>query len=487
MRTYRSIARVGLASLLGSLAAFSATSANADTAPSSAPGCDSAALTCSVGTAPLHADLKNQLPTIIDSGMMDKGLIKVRTRFTIDPVKGAAEPLVSVDMPKGALLKASWSEKGFIEVTPVAEPDSKGTIAVKYTLVPSLEASIYGVGVNYDATTLLNKIPGARINYEAAKSATFSPWGFAGAPVSVPAPKLENSTLFSLPFTQLGVGTGTVTGALAIQAAAAPTFTYKTKSIRLDSGTITKEGTSAKLSVGDADFIDIGANIAGEIAVTGNLDVKPVVKIDTVANIPTLGLTTFSFAVVSKPIGGAPVPVSFQAATIHIPLPNVKVPVAPIGLGDVKAGSEAFKTISIDSTGEMAGRLEFKSSDPQFQVPTGAITVGPKSKYELKVVFKPSSGSAASATITVKSNDPDSPEQTFKVAANGAPLGDESDDGDGPKRSGGVSNLEAPPSDDGCSVGAVGGLGGRGTGYAGLVGVGLGLAVIARRRRSSAK
>lgn len=482
MRHFRSIARVGIASLLGSLAALSGSVAKADTSPAGAAGCDSATLTCAVGSAALHADLRNQLPTIIDSGVMDKGKIKIRTRFTIDPVKGATEPLVSVDMPQGAMVKASWSEKGFVQLTPVVGADAKGTIAVKYTLTPSLEAEIYGFPVNYDSTQLLNKIPGAKINYEAAKSATFTPWGFAGAPVAVPAPKLENSTLFSLPFTQFGIGTGTVTGSLAIQAAAAPTFTYTTKTILFDGVAVTKADGSAKVSIGDADFLEVGANISGQIAVSGNLDVKPVVKIDTVAGIPTFGLTTFSFSVVSKPIGGAPAPISFQNATIHIPLPNVKVPATPLGLGDVKGGSEAFKTIAIDNTGEMGARLEFKSSDPQFQVPSGAITVGSKSKYDLKVVFKPSNGSAASATITVKSNDPDSPEQTFRVAANGAPLGDENDDGDS-KRSGGVSDLDSPPSDEGCSVGTVGSK--STSTYAGLAGLALGLAVIARRRRSS--
>jgi len=484
MRHFRSIARVGLASLLGSLAALSGSAAKADTAPASAPGCDSATLTCAVGSAPLRADLRNQMPTSIDSGPMEKGQIKIRTRFTIDPVKGATEPLVSVDMPQGAMVKATWSEKGFVELTPVVGADAKGTIAVKYTLTPSLEATIYGFPINYDSTQLLNKIPGAKINYDASKSATFSPWGFAGAPVAVPAPKLENSTLFSVPFSQFGIGSGTVTGSLAIQAAAAPTFTYTTKTILLDGGTITKADGTTKISIGDADFLDIGANISGQITVTGNLDVKPVVKVDSVAGIPTFGLTTFAFSVVSKPIGGAPAPISFQNAQIHIPLPNVKVPATPIGLGDVKGGSEAFKTIAISNTGEMTGRLEFKSSDPQFQVPSGAVTVASKGKYDLKVVFKASSAAAASATITVKSNDPDSPEQTFRVAANGAPLGDENEDGDS-KRSGGVSELDSPPSDDGCSV-ASRAVGSKSTStYAGLAGLGLGLAVIARRRRSS--
>jgi hypothetical protein len=485
MRPYRSIARVGFASLLGALAAVSGSNAQADTAPTTppaptAPSCDAALGMCSVGTAALHAELRNQLPTAIDSGVMDKGLIKIRTRFTIDPVAG--EPLVKIDMPQGALVQASWSEKGFVNLTPVTEANAQGSIAVRYTLTPNLEASIYGFNINYDAKQLVNKIPGAKFNYDQSASGQFAPWGFAGGKVDMPAPALDKSTIYSLPFSQLGVDSETVTGSLSIQAAAKPTFNYLTKSILLDSGTITTADGVAKVAVGDADFLDVGATIAGQITVTGNLEIRPVIKIDSVYGFPTFGLTKFSFSAVTKAIGGAPVPVSFQNANIHIPLPNVKVPATPIGLGDVKAGSTALKTIMIDSTGEMAGRLEFTSSDPQFSVPSGAITVGPKSKYELKVTFKPSSDAAASATITVKSNDPDSPLQTFKVAANGASLGDENEDG----KSGGKDSLDSPDSNEGCTVANLGvGTGSAGGSAALALGLGLGLAVIARRRRSA--
>jgi MYXO-CTERM domain-containing protein len=128
----------------------------------------------------------------------------------------------------------------------------------------------------------------------------------------------------------------------------------------------------------------------------------------------------------------------------------------------------------------MGSRLELSSSDPQFIVPSGKILVGSKSKHQLKVVFKPSNDGAASATITVRSNDPDSPEQTFRVAANGASLDPQGEEGGNGSRPGGVKELEPPPSEGGCSTAAAGG--GSTSGFAALL-VGLGLAVAARRRR----
>ena len=128
----------------------------------------------------------------------------------------------------------------------------------------------------------------------------------------------------------------------------------------------------------------------------------------------------------------------------------------------------------------MGAKLEFTSSDPQFTVPAGAITVGSKSKYDLKVSFKPSSDAAATATITVKSNDPDSPEQTFRVAANGASLGDESEDGPGKN---GKDSLDAPESNEGCTVANIG-SGSAGSSAALALGLGLALVAVSRRRRA---
>jgi MYXO-CTERM domain-containing protein len=430
----------------------------------------------------LRADLKSELPSQIDSGNMGTGNMQIRTKFTIDPV--GSDSLLSVDMPKGAVVQASWSEKGYIDVKTVTQPNVQGTMNAHFTLRPSLSASIYGFGVNYDATQLVNKIPGASFHYDAKASTPILPWGFGGAALSVPAPSLDSSTIFSIPFSDLGVDTGLVEGSLSIQAAAKPTFNYVTKNVRLDSGTITKADGTAKIAIGDEDFLDLSASIDGELTLGGTLDIRPVVKVDTVDGYPTFGLVKYSFSAVSKPIGdGKPMAVSFGNTSIHIPLPNVKVPSTPVSLGAVKPGSQAEQTITIDSTGEMAGKLRFSSSDPQFIVPTEEVRVDSKTKYALKVVFKPTSDSGASATITVKSNDPDSPEQTFRVAANGASLGgpDGKDDGPVGQMQGGVSQLDAPPNDSGCSFAAK--SNGSKGGWAAVM-VALGLAAAARRRKS---
>jgi hypothetical protein len=466
----RPLARLSLASLIAACAGLTAQDANA--------ACDPSTLTCAVAGTALSAQIDERLPTEIDSGWMEKGSIKVRTRFTIDPVRNA--PLLAVDMPDGAMVEASWPEPGYVTLRPVAG-DAVGTASVRFALVPSLEAQIYGVGVNYNAAQLVNMVPGGSFNYDSSGEAPFVPWGFEGVEVQTPAPALDRSTLFALPFSRLGVSPSIAEGTLSIQAATKPTFRYVTKEIRLDGNAFTGGEGGAKIPVGDADALDVSAQITGELSLSGTLDVRPVVKVDTVGGYPTFGLVKFSFSAVSKSYGGAPMAMAFAPTTIHIPLPNVKVPKTSLDMGVARAGTQVEGSVSIASTGELGSILRFESSSPEFVVPTGEVRVAPKSQYDLVVAFRADSDLPASATITVRSNDPDSPEQTFRVGANGADLGD---DEDGPR--GRVVSFGEPPGDGGCSL-AGGTKGGMPSAPFGALALAAAAAAIVRRQRRACR
>lgn len=442
--------------------------------------CDANSLTCAVIPAELHAKVKDKLPTELDSGWVEKGSIKVRTRFSVDPVAG--EPLVSVDMPRGALLEVSWPEKGVLSVKPVTAGESSGTMNVHYTLKPHLEASIYGIGIDYDANTLLNMVSGASFNYDSRGSASFLPWGFSSASVKTTAPDLDQSTIFGVSFYTLGVDYGTAEGMLYVQASTRPTFSFVTKEVRLDSESVTSADGSAKITVADLDGVDVVGHVTGELGYSGTLQMRPVVTVDSVYGIPTYGLGDFGFTAVSKDYVGDPQKVAFDAAVFHIPLANVKVPSKGVNFGTVKAGKHAEKSISITNTGELGAVLTFSSSDPQFIVPTDPVQVSSKGDYELAVKLEPANDGAASATITVKSNDPDSPEQTFRVGANGASV-DDDDDSPG-HRSGGVDSLgDLPMPSSGCSVTSVTGT--HATSDLGWAGLAAGLGLVAVRGRRS--
>lgn len=473
---FRSLVRVGVAVSIGSLAMATASVAKA------AVTCEQPSPTCSVGTSALSGTIAERLAGEIDSGWMDKGLVKIRTRFAIAPVKG--EPLFTAVMP-AAIVEASWSEKG--SITPRPRTGGDGSMNVRYTLEPRLDASIYGVSLSYDATELLAKVPGSSFGYDAKATNKISGWGFAAAKATAAAPALDQSTIFSLPFSDLGISTSTATRVLAIQAVAKPTFVYRTKEVLFDSASVTSADGSAKLPAIDADALDVGALVSGELSVSGTLDVRPVVRVDTAYGVSTFGLVTYSFSVVSKSFDGEPTPVSFERAQIHIPLPNVKAPTRPVDIGSARAGDRIERSVTIDNTGEMEAVFRVESSDPRFTVPSGELRIAPKSQLALPTAFAPSGDGPAAATITVRSNDPDSPEQTFRIAANGAPLeqvpddepsGDASNAPDGDEE--GTSTGGAPAGSDGCTAGAAAPRSGV-LAHAALV---LGLVASIARRRS---
>jgi MYXO-CTERM domain-containing protein len=474
---------VGMVSLLGVLSGCSAVeeeTAGSDNALAQNQEC-SQSTSCVVAKTALKGQITEKLPTEIDSGWMTKGSMKVRTRFTINPPKD--EPLLTVDMPEGAQLEASWSpaQRGQITLKPRTLKDSSGDVKVHYTLIPSLEANLWGVNIAKDSTQLLESLAGQDFNYEAQNQSKVTPWGFEGAEVTTPAPRLADSRLFGIPFEDLGLDPGTASGELAIQAVARPTFNYKTKAIQLDSSTVGTAEGSTTISIGDLDSVDVIARVDGELALAGELDVRPVAAVESVGGIPTLGLTNFSFSVVSKEFTGK-APVQFEPAKVHVPLPNLKIPTTPFSLGDAQSTAKLTKKMTVQNSGELAAVFKATSSDPRFTVTSAEVKIEPKSNYELEISFQPEGSGSAQTTITVASNDPDSPEQTITISANGPPEPEpveepeEEEDEPAPKA---PKAPKAKASTGGCSTVATGS---SATALSPLA-LALGLGLLARRRR----
>jgi len=151
-----------------------------------------------------------------------------------------------------------------------------------------------------------------------------------------------------------------------------------------------------------------------------------------------------------------------------------------IDLGSVKPGGSATKTVVVENSGEMAAVMTFKSDNPFVEVPGDSITIAPKSKYELQLKAAPQTAGAFVAEITVASNDPDSPNQTFKIGANGADVGGDSGSKDDSLPGTGAA------ADSGCGCKTAGTTTSTG-GWAGIGLLALGITVAARRRRNGSQ
>ena len=459
---------------------FAASQAHADTAGANG-GPNS-----STGTAALTFDMAQGLDTSIDTGFLGPSVAQVRAVVKIDPVKDGG-PLYSIKMPKGAVVEASWAGDKKIVLKPANGSQTDGTVVVRHTLTPSLELKVSAFGLTaqfgFDGDKLINKIPGAKFAYDSKATQQFAPWGFTKVDTKLSAPDLANSVLFDETFSNL---TEIVTGDpldptqwdgnIGVRAATKPTFSYKTTKVMLtgaDSPITTIAGESV-LDVVDGDFMEVMAQVEGQMDVAGTMDIQPFVAMTKVFGYNFT--TTIAINAYSKAYTVAPQKVSYQASVVHIPLPNVHAPAAGVDLGAVKAGGTATKTVTIENSGEMAAVMTFKSSDPQFTVPGDSITVAPKSKYDMQVKFAPSNAGSAMADISITSNDPDSPVQTFKIGANGADVG-------GPSGSKDDALPSAPTADSGCGCKTAGTTTSTG-GWAGIGLLALGITVAARRRKN---
>jgi MYXO-CTERM domain-containing protein len=457
---------------------FAATQAHADVAGASAGP------NTSTGSAALKFDYNKSLDTSIDTGYLGPSVAQVRAVLTIDPVKNGG-PLYSIDMPKGAVVEASWAGDKKIVLKAATDAQTDGTVKVRHTISPTLELKVtvpvinQVVTLNFDATKYVNDLPGARFAYDSSATQRFAPWGFTAVDTHLNAPDLANSTLFSEPLTIFGdvLDPAKWEGTLGIRATTKPTFSYKTTKVML-SGTnapITTGAGEAVIDAVDGDFMELMAQVEGEMNVAGTMEIQPFLSI-TKALGYNFG-TTIAIDAYSKAYTTPPSKVAYQAAIVHIPLPNVHAPTQGVDLGDVKAGGSATKTVTIENSGEQAAVMTFKSSDAAFSVPGGSITVQPKGKYDLQVKFAANSAGAASSEITVLSNDPDSPEQSFKIGANGADVGGATSDK--------VTLPGSPSADSGCGCKTAGTTTSTG-GWASLGLLGLGALVFVRRRRTAA-
>ncbi|MDB4936493.1 MAG: hypothetical protein JWP87_3465 [Labilithrix sp.] len=477
--TLRTAFRFGMMMAVTAGVTFAATQAHADTAGTVTGGDNS-----STGSAALKFDMAQGLDTSIDTGFLGPAVAQIRAVVKIDPVKDGG-PLYTIDMPKGAVVQASWAGDKKIVLKAANGSQTDGTVKVHHTLTPSLDLKVAAFGLSaqfaFDASKIVNKIPGAKFAYDSKATQQFAPWGFTTVDTKLNAPNLDNSTLFSQPFSAFGdiLDPANWAGTIGVRAATKPTFSYKTTKVMLSGAVepITGGAGEAVMDAPDGDFMDVMAQVEGEMKVAGTMDIQPFISMQKAFGYNFT--TTIAINAYSKAYTVPTSKVAFQSTIVHIPLPNVHVPSDGIDLGAVKPGGTAKKTVTIENTGEMAATMTFKSSDPSATVPSGSITVAPKSKYDLQIAASAGSSGAFMSEITVTSNDPDSPVQTFKVGGNGADVG-------GPE-GGNEDGLpgSAPAADSGCGCKTAGTTTSTG-GWAGIGLLGLGIAVVAGRRRKTA-
>jgi MYXO-CTERM domain-containing protein len=433
----------------------------------------------SIGSAAFRYEHHTGLPTSIQTGFMGPSWAQVNVGIAIDPVS-SVEPLFTIDMSRGALVEASWGTDRRIVLRAMPGHPDDARITVRHTLTPSVDfrllpnvgGNILDAAFKFDATELVNQLPGARFDYDSSAESTYAPWGFLPVATVLSGPERDRSVLFSLEMSQLaGFAAKSVDGRFGVRATTSPTFSYRTTRVSVAGADADITSATGELSLPavDGDYMEVRTVVEGEMDVTGDIEIQPFVQFRRIGPIPftllsqdglDLGIDVYRQTYTTPGIR-----LPFEVAVVHLPMPNVHVPRRGVDLGAGGATS-----VKIENSGEQAASMTFTSSSPQFEVTTERVTIGPKSTYDLSVRGPLASGQPASAEIKVLSNDPDSPEQTFQVGANGA--------GAGASTSSDPS--AAPTSESGCGCRSAGTS--KRASWAAFVVLGLGTLVLGRRR-----
>lgn len=471
---------------------FAAADARADVAPPAddGTGAGKGLEGSSTGVAALKYEYDKGLDTSIDTGFhgFSKAGVtaEVRAVVKIDPVKNGG-PLYTVDMPKGAIVQANWAGDKKIVLTVANGEQTDGTVSVRHTLTPSLDLKLGAFGVNatisYDANKLLTLLQQklgtqARFNYDSKASQQFAPWGFNKVDTKLTAPNLDGAELFSLDIGSMPeLISKNFDGDLGVRAVTDPTFTYQTTKVVLGGadGAISANGGQVTMDAADGDFLETMATVEGQLTVAGGMKIQPFIHL---TKVPALGTVSIDIPITAfaKDYTVPAQKVQFQAVTVHIPLPNVHAPKDGVDLGSVKANGSATKTVTIENSGEQPATVKFTSSDSHFSVTNETVTIQSKGSYDLAVKFAPDNAGPALSEIHVLSNDPDSPDQIFKIGANGADVSSKEGDGDLPD--------SKPGADSGCGCKTAAGTSSLPS-WAGYGLLGLGAIVFVRRRRDA--
>ncbi len=478
------------------------------------PACDPTTLLCSNGLigSGHKKESTARLPTDIQTGWLpacssnpphcDKS-IQVEAQIALDPPKTGG-PIWSVDMTKDSFVDLRWDPSNVDTFTVSLEKGkpnpAAGKFTVSHTLTPEFGIYVSVPGIytgefTVDSSVLVNYLPGAQFNYYATGSQKFPPWGFDLVQNEVKGTDLANSQLFAVTFDQIAGWMGVnvsdyASGQFAFDATTDSKFTYQTTKVVVTGATspIGYQAGTTEYPINDGDYVELQTHAEGVIRYTGTIDLKFVIGVTSVAGI---GMNlNFPIDVYSIDYGSGDIPVVFPIQVVHIPIPNVFVPSTPLDFGTVQTGAKSNdKTVTIENTGELGAILSFTSDSNQFSINSQSTTMGPDGEtYDLKVAFKPTKSGVQTGTITVNSNDPDSPVQTIEVRGIGeGPDLPGADDGGTGGSSGGndaglAGTVYSPSASNdggcGCTTAPVR----YGNAAAGLALAGLGLALLRRKR-----
>jgi MYXO-CTERM domain-containing protein len=111
--------------------------------------------------------------------------------------------------------------------------------------------------------------------------------------------------------------------------------------------------------------------------------------------------------------------VGFEPASVHVPLPAIRVVPTSLSLGEVRVGGTIEQWISIHNDGEADLEVTVAAPTTPFAVGATSLTIPPHTTQDLALRFEPTAPGDASAVLLLATNDPDDPFVSIDVSGTG--------------------------------------------------------------------
>jgi MYXO-CTERM domain-containing protein len=436
---------------------------------------------------PLVYDKKVQLPVAFDwdtNWIPDGSPLQVRFFVKL--------PAFSHVQMKGGLL-AKWPEA--ITLTPVGLRKT-GIIDFDYGLEvgakAKLDVSVLGQDFGWEGD--IPYLPNVDFHVKGQKG--FEPW--AWAPGATATGFTSKVTIFMVDITDIIIPIPGIGGGISLDVQGELGVNYHTEKVVIKPANtpVTIDAPSARHDWVQGAWAEYNVHPEGKMDYVGTIHLIPSFYVEILGKKFSIPITDFPYALNLGEQDWA-----FDDQLVHVPLPDIRPPAKPDLRADkVVVGDETILTIQLPNIGEAMAQIEAKTDSEVFKPLNPFVQFDPGKSATISVRFTPKLVGTQKATLTLETNDPDTPLILISLEGEGLaappdPVETEPDAGTKPPKDGGGAGGEAgdpthvtlpgsngdPSSSGGCGCRVAGD--GPAPAHAPLLLLAGGLVLGARRRR----
>jgi MYXO-CTERM domain-containing protein len=272
-------------------------------------------------------------------------------------------------------------------------------------------------GVVYTWTGDIPYIP--QFDFQVEGGTTFDAWGWQ--PGATVASKTEPQTLVQVGIADIiGGSIPGIDGGFELDVAMELEATYVNKRIVIKTTEGEQVGGGPIMSADDTSAVDYlgGPSVELDVHPEGTVDYNGVLHLIPAFYVELLG-NTWQIPIADIPIS---FPITetewiFDRQRVHVPLPDLVLSKEVIDFGEIEVGQKSLVPFQVFNAGEAVLAVEMESSDPE-SFPLYEVEPFEVESYDTvdaAVRFIPQRAGEFKATISVASNDPSDPVQTFQL------------------------------------------------------------------------